>query len=128
MAILTYNELYELARDNVLLIGYDKNGVTLNIQATLLAEHIPSTDENSMIRSTSMSIGDWSLMTDSDGHPLDSDGSPNAVDFMDFRSYDAMENSDTTYPNWIKLYSLNYQFWINFDISKINSVLRIENP
>ena len=118
MAVITYNNLYGLARDNVILIEYDKNGETLNIQATLLSEHIPSSDENSRVRETSVNIGDWALSGDSDG----------ALKFIDGTAFNAKDLSNTTHPDWIKLYSTNYQFWINFDISKIKSIVIVENP
>lgn len=117
MASFTYTEIYNLLRNNELVIEYNHNDElsNLNIRGSLMEAYCPQNDEDDVkTLHTSIKYAEWKFSGDSDGA-------------LDKLTHKAMQSgSPNIPPNWIKFWSSNYKNWINIKISNIKSVSIIE--
>lgn len=116
MAVTTYTELYTLLKNNVVYIEYNKGASDvgpslgiLGLKMTLKRDLVPDSSDSLKNHSIALAIGEWDLSGDSDGALADL---PRV----------SIQESETSYPQWIKAYSTNYGMWINVEISNIKSV------
>jgi hypothetical protein len=112
MSVTTFEDFYNLLKDNIVYFQYEKGGTlgTLNIKGTLNRELIPDGDEHlkkydASIFYSNFHLGLWEG-TDSDRSII----------------ITHMNESNMTIPQWLKVYSTNYEMWINIEISKILSL------
>lgn len=118
MAGTTYPDLYELVKANEVRIIYDKSDTidTLTIDGTLKLDLIPdpdSSDLNNFQKSTWMADYHTSQFTGSDS---------DLGCIQGWMADDSNTQNPFTTPECMKIYSTSYGFWVNLDISKIESV------
>lgn len=115
MAVITYNELYSLLKDNIVNIVYNKapssegeNIGQISLKMTLKRDLVSEGDNSLRNYDIATYVGEWSLSEDSDGA-------------LNHIARGAIEQATMTYPNFLKAYSINYGDWININISDIVS-------
>jgi hypothetical protein len=117
MAVTTFEDFYDLVRNNIVYFAYQKNDIELNIKGTLVRDFIPGSDENLKRYDDSIKHADYAL-----GRWVGSDSDENIL-------LATLENSRSIHPipEWLKVYSTNYEKWINIEIAKINSLQVVES-
>lgn len=128
MAVTTYNELYTLAKDNEINVVYNKSEIAgvLNVRGTLQKEFIPDSTQDLKTYDIAIVLGEWQLsggdpadlIVEADNSPLDP---PMPVSNKTLAKR-AMDESNNNPPDWIKIYSTNYNNWINLRINDISSI------
>jgi hypothetical protein len=110
MAVTTFENFYTLVKNNIVYFQYQKSDTILNIKCTLVRDHIPGSDENLIRYDKSILYSDLYLNNwiGSDSDKLDI-----------FRK---MDQTEFTIPEWLKIYSTNYEMWVNIEIAKILSL------
>jgi hypothetical protein len=113
MAGTTYNELYTSLKDNEVLINYNKGGDlgVLGIRSTLKSDLVPVSDSlvyEHVIWTGEKELGNTFIGSDSDQQR--------------YTNFFTLNTPEFTAPDWIKVYSTNYNAWINIEIAKIESV------
>lgn len=118
MPVTTYPDLYELVKANNVRIVYDKSDPLnlLTIDATLKLDLIPDPDSADL---TNFQKSTWMA----DYHTNQFTGSDSDLsNLQNWMANDSDTQNPFTPPEWMKIYSTNYGFWVNLDISKIESV------
>jgi hypothetical protein len=112
MPVTTFEDFYNLVKNNIVYFQYQKDNIVFNFKGTLLPDLIPRSDENLtrydyIIKFSDYHIGQW-VGTDSDEanilYLLESD--PPAFGA----------------PGWLKIYCMNHDAWFNIEIDKIVSL------
>jgi len=111
MAVTTFEDFYNLVRNNIVYFQYQKGDVVLNIKGTLIRDLIPGSEDDLNRYDKSIIFSDYHL-----GLWEGSDSDRSDI----IRS---IENNDSPFiiPNWLKIYSTNNNIWINIEIDKILS-------
>lgn len=117
MAVTTFKDFYNLVKNNIVYFEYQKGDSIFNIKGTLLPEYIPSTDEDLRRYNKSIIFSDWNL-----GLWVGTDS-----DRLDILEQLANDNPACSIPDWLKVYSTNYEIWINIEIAKINSLQVVDS-
>lgn len=117
MAVTTFEDFYNLTKNNVVYFRYRKGDAELGIKGTLKRELIPENDNNLQKYDSSIFYSDFYLGlwegSDSDKAELTEEVNNNKPRFG--------------IPEWLKIYSTNYDTWINIEISKILSLEVVAN-
>lgn len=111
MAVTTFEDFYNLAKNNIVYFQYERESLgILSIKGTLKKDLIPDGDDHLKRYDSALLFSDFHLGlwegTDSDRSIMI--GKINEAQF--------------TIPNWLKIYSTNYERWINIEIDKILSL------
>ena len=117
MAVTTFENFYNLVRNNVLYFQYQKNNVVLNIKGTLDRNYIPGSDEDLKRYNDSIVYSDFYL----------NKWSGSDSDRMDISTKMDMKIAIYSVPEWLKIYSINYEKWINIEIGKILSLQVVDS-
>ena len=117
MAVTTFENFYTLVRNNVVYLQYQKGDVELNIKGTLIRDLIPGSDADLQRYDVAIKLSDYHL-----GQWIGSDS-----DESNILHYIEKSNSVSKIPEWLKIYSTNYNMWINIEIAKINSLQVVDS-
>ena len=117
MAVTTFEDFYTLVRNNVVYFQYQKGDIELNIKGTLIRDLIPGSDDNLLRYDKSIKYSEFHLET-----WVGSDSDRNEI-------ISRLENNHSVYkiPEWLKIYSINYEGWINVEIDKILSLQVVDS-
>jgi hypothetical protein len=133
MAVITFEDFFELMKTEVCLVTYkfqsDNISTTnLSIKCTLLSEHIPTGDEDQIRLQRSI---DWNnlYLTDTDSAREEISLLLNGLEQEDIEgnitvSDPRLKSIGTS----LKVWSMNYAAWFNLHISKILSVEIVDIP
>jgi len=117
MAVTTFENFYTLLKNNIVYFQYQKADAVLNIKGTLVRDLIPSSDEDLIKYDKSIKFSDFYLDqwvgTDSDRYNI----------LMELEN----NGSTLTIPEWLKIYSINNEIWINIEINKILSLQVVDS-
>lgn len=111
----TYPDLYELVKANKVRIQYDKGDPldTLTIDATLKLDLIPDPDSSDTLMFTKSTwMADYHT-----GQFTGSDSDQNMLN--DWIAADSDNPHKPT--DWMKIYSTNYNGWVNLEMNRIQS-------
>jgi hypothetical protein len=117
MAVTTFEDFYTLVRNNVVYFQYQKGDIELNIKGTLIRDLIPGSDDDLQRYDVAIKLSDYHL-----GQWIGSDS-----DESNILHYIENSNSVNKIPEWLKIYSINYNMWINIEIAKINSLQVVDS-
>jgi hypothetical protein len=117
MAVTTFEDFYNLTKNNIVYFQYQKGDIVLNIKGTLIRDLIPGSDSDLLKYESSTLLSDYHL------------GQWVGTDSAEFLIISQIENSNSVYtiPEWLKIYSINYENWINIEISKIKSLQVVDS-
>jgi hypothetical protein len=116
MAVITFEEFFELMKTEVCLVVYNKGGDIgkMGIKCTLLKEHIPTGHLNSVNLERSIEWNDLYL--------LGTDSSKSQIQRL-LNTKRILHIGE-----FLKVYSLNYGAWFNLEIAKMMSVQIVDIP
>jgi hypothetical protein len=117
MAVTTFEDFYTLVRNNVVYFQYQKGDIELNIKGTLIRDLIPGSDADLQRYDVAIKLSDYHL-----GQWVGSDSAE--ADLLHHIEY---SNSANKIPEWLKIYSINNETWINIEIAKINSLQVVDS-
>jgi hypothetical protein len=117
MAVTTFEDFYTLVRNNVVYFQYQKGDIELNIKGTLIRDLIPGSDDDLQRYDAAIKLSDYHL-----GQWVGSDS-----DKSNILHYIEKSNSVSKIPEWLKIYSINYENWVNIEISKIKSLQVVDS-
>lgn len=119
MAVTTFEDFYNLIKNNIVIFEYQKDERIFNIKGTLIRDFIPGSDEDLIRYDASTLISDYHL-----GQWV---GTDSAERFILGRIENNKSTNTNTIPEWLKIYSINYEIWINIEIAKINSLQVVDS-
>jgi hypothetical protein len=117
MAVTTFEDFYTLVRNNVVYFQYQKGDIELNIKGTLIRDLIPSSDDDLTRYEAVINLSDYHL-----GTWIGSDSAE-----TNLLHYIEISNASYKIPEWLKIYSINNETWINIEIAKINSLQVVDS-
>jgi hypothetical protein len=117
MAVTTFEDFYNLVKNNIVYFQYRKNDVILNIKGTLDRNFIPGSPDDLERYDAAITFSDYSL-----GRWSGTDSAEKDIIFH-------IEKKVSIYrpPEWLKVYSTNYEKWINIRIRDIVSLRVVES-
>jgi hypothetical protein len=117
MAVTTFENFYTLVKNNIVYFQYQKGDVVLNIKGTLIRDFIPGSDDNLHRYDAAIKFSDYHL-----NQWVGSDSDEIGILYH-------IENNTAIHkiPEWLKIYSTNYEKWINIEITKILSLEVIDS-
>ena len=115
MAVTTFENFYTLVKNNIVYFQYQKGDIVLNIKGTLDINNIPQSDTNihQYDRTTEWANFNSGLWVGSDSDSI--------------LLIEKNKDNKFTAPEWLKIYSTNYEMWINIEIAKINSLQVVDS-
>jgi len=113
MAVTTFENFYTLVKNNIVYFQYQKGDIVFNIKGTLVRDLIPGSDNDLQRYDQAIKLSDLFLGSDSDKNML----------------VGILEKTETklSIPTWLKIYSTNYENWINIEIGKILSLQVVDS-
>ena len=133
MAVITFEDFFELMKTEVCLVTYkmQSNNISttnIGIKCTLLSEYIPTGDEDQINLKRSIEWNDLYL--------TDTDSARAEISLLlnKFENKDSVDNIYVDDPKIksigtsLKVWSMNYAAWFNLHISKILAVEIVDIP